>query len=120
MELERLAYRARMTAVNTGILPRFWIAGLFWLALGSGINMKAISGIELAASNHPLPRGIASKYPNDIGITGESEVILVEDFESWKKNGTQPPKHTWRVRMNMTSLTPVSYTHLTLPTSDLV
>lgn len=94
-----------MTAAKTGILPRFWIAGLFWLALGSGINMKAISGIEPAASNRPLSRGIASKYPNDIGITGESEVILVDDFESWKNNGTQPPKHTWSVRMNMTSLT---------------
>lgn len=105
--MERLAYRLRKLTEKARILPQFRAAALFGLALGLGISLRTVSEAGPTASGHPLTRGIATKYPNDVGIADESEVIFVDDFESWKKKGTQPPRYTWSVRKNKTSLTHV-------------
>jgi len=59
---------------------------------------------QLDASDRPEGEGIAARYPNDVGITKDSDVIFADDFESWK-NGTEPTKRKWSIRSNKVSRT---------------
>ena len=51
--------------------------------------------------------GFAANYVGDRGIAANPEVILADDFESWRAGGTEPPSDTWRVRRNDVSRTHV-------------
>jgi hypothetical protein len=48
---------------------------------------------------------IAARYHGDAGIANDPDVILFDDFESWKEDGTLPSSGKWSVRKNKTSLT---------------
>jgi hypothetical protein len=49
--------------------------------------------------------GLASKHPNDAGLSDDADVIFADDFESWSEDGTQPPGGRWSVRKNRVSET---------------
>jgi len=38
---------------------------------------------------------LAGKYPNDVGIGDDADVIFAEDFESWDAEAMVPPEGTW-------------------------
>jgi len=83
------------------------IAALTWLTLRIGVSLNMVGAAEPLVLDRPYSGGIAAKYTNDFGIANDPSVIFADDFESWRKNGTQPPPDKWSVRRNKTSLTRV-------------
>ena len=61
------------------------------VVLGVGLlNLEAEEDapVSSAASGH-----LAEKYPNDVGIAGDEDVIFADDFESW--TASKPPAGKW-------------------------
>lgn len=84
----------RATAITLGMLV--------FLAASAAMTKRNV------AANEPASRGrIAAKYAGDRGIGKDADVIFADDFESWKGDGTEPRRETWRVRKNNVSRTHV-------------
>lgn len=63
------------------------------VVLGVGLlNLEAQEDkpVSSVASGH-----LAEKYPNDVGIAEDSDVIFADDFESWDPKASKPPAGKW-------------------------
>jgi hypothetical protein len=88
---------------NSHLIRRWTVVLLAPLALGMRVDSWAVGSMQTPLSGSSPARSIAAKYPNDLGIAGDPDVIFVDDFESWKNGGTEPDAGRWSVRRNKTS-----------------
>jgi len=70
-----------------------------------GMNSWAVGSMQAPLSSSSPLRSIAAKYPNDLNIADDPDVIFADDFELWKNGGTKPNTERWSVRRNKISRT---------------
>jgi len=104
--MRKIMYQSIKEDNNSLSICQSKVALLVLLVLGLGINFCVAGAIESTISDSSHGQGIAAKYPNDVGIADNSDVIFADDFESWK-NETEPPKGKWSIRKNKVSRTGV-------------
>ena len=61
--------------------------------VGTRVNAASEEGAPVAAGGGTAVAGLAAKYPNDVGLAKDPDVIFAEDFESW--DGNTPPPGKW-------------------------
>lgn len=61
--------------------------------LGTLLNAASEEGAPVPAGTGKAAAGLATKYPNDVGLAKDPDVIFADDFESWE--GNTPPAGRW-------------------------
>jgi hypothetical protein len=57
----------------------------------------ALMGADCAAGAEPPPKavGIATKYPDDVGIAKDPRVVFADNFDAWETDSGKVPSGTW-------------------------
>jgi hypothetical protein len=82
------------TLVSTALLVGAQLVGARIGLAGTRVDAASEEGVPVAASGGTAVTGLAAKYPNDVGLAKDPDVIFAEDFESW--DGNTPPAGTWQ------------------------
>jgi len=96
--MNKLSHRHLVKRMPTRTSSLLRVVSLSGLILAVGMGTKLASPADARGP-------IAARYHNDAGIASDADVIFSDNFESWKENGTQPPRGKWSVRKNKISLT---------------
>ena len=71
------------------------LVGLVAVTVVLGVGLLNLEAEEDAPVSSVASGHLAEKYPNDVGIAGDEDVIFADDFESWDTEAMTPPEGTW-------------------------
>ena len=69
------------------------LVGLVAVTVVLGVGLLNLEAEEDAPVSSVASGHLAEKYPNDVGIAGDEDVIFADDFESWP--ASKPPAGRW-------------------------
>ncbi len=69
------------------------LVGLIAVTVVLGVGLLNLEAEEDAPVSSVASGHLAEKYPNDVGIAGDEDVIFADDFESW--TASKPPAGKW-------------------------
>lgn len=69
------------------------LVGLAAVTVVLGVGLLNLEAEEDAPVSSVASGHLAEKYPNDVGIAGDEDVIFADDFESW--TASKPPAGKW-------------------------
>jgi len=95
----------KQPAALIGVLMAVLTSG--WLSSNNPACSGEKATLSARESSAEGTGGIAARYPGDMGLAKDTDVIFADDFESWTENGTQPPPAGWSMRKNKVSRTVV-------------
>jgi len=103
--MRKFIYELLRQGGNSSVICQFAVALLVVLSLKVGVGLCVAATMQ-PARDSPGAQGIAAKYPDEVGIAKDPDVVFADDFESWK-NGAEPSGGRWSVRSNKISRTSV-------------
>jgi len=78
--------------VSTALLVGAQLVGARIGVAGTRVDAASEEGAPVAAGGGTAVVGLATKYPNDVGLAKDPDVIFTDDFESWDGNTSPPGK----------------------------
>ncbi len=71
------------------------LVGLVAVAVVLGVGLLNLEAEEDAPVSSVASGHLAEKYPNDVRIGEDPDVIFADDFESWDPKASKPPAGKW-------------------------